>query len=53
MTTEDMELMKTAMAWAKRYRVNEIAVNWNSPLIYALAAFVSGAPEPGQCIHPG
>jgi hypothetical protein len=24
------------------FRVNEIAINWNSALIYALAAFVSG-----------
>ncbi len=28
------------------YRVNEIAINWNSALIYALAAFVSEAHEP-------
>jgi endoglucanase len=27
------------------YRVNEIAINWNSALIYALAAFVSGTHE--------
>jgi endoglucanase len=28
------------------FRVNEIAINWNSALIYALAAFVGGTPEP-------
>ncbi|HXR06602.1 MAG TPA: glycoside hydrolase family 9 protein [Candidatus Acidoferrum sp.] len=28
------------------YRVNEIAINWNSALIYALAAFVSGTHSP-------
>ena len=27
------------------YRVNEIAINWNSALIYALAAFVSGTHQ--------
>jgi len=35
-----------AMKWQDvqaDYRVNEIAINWNSALIYALAAFVSGA----------
>jgi endoglucanase len=28
------------------FRVNEIAINWNSALIYALAAFVNGMPPP-------
>ena len=27
---------------AENYRVNEIAINWNAPLIYALAGFLSG-----------
>ncbi|HEY9231977.1 MAG TPA: glycoside hydrolase family 9 protein, partial [Blastocatellia bacterium] len=27
---------------AARYDLNEIAINWNAPLIYALAGFVSG-----------
>ena len=26
------------------YRVNEIAINWNGALIYALAAFVEPVP---------
>ena len=29
---------------ADNYRVNEIAINWNAPLIYALAGFVEGTP---------
>ena len=28
----------------ENYRVNEIAINWNAPLVYALAGFLSEAP---------
>jgi endoglucanase len=27
------------------YRVNEIAINWNAPLVYALAAALPEAPS--------
>lgn len=30
------------------YRTNEIAINWNGALIYALAAFLDGAPGAGE-----
>jgi endoglucanase len=30
---------------ADNYRVNEIAINWNAPLVYALAATLPGPPE--------
>jgi endoglucanase len=35
---------------AARYQVNEIAINWNAPLIYALAGFVG---EPAESQRPG
>ncbi len=30
---------------AENYRVNEIAINWNAPLIYALAWFLPLADD--------
>lgn len=36
-----------ATDWAddeENYRVNEIAINWNAPLVYALAAFLEETP---------
>lgn len=30
------------------YRVNEIAINWNAPLLYALAGFIGEASPPGR-----
>ena len=29
----------------ENYRVNEVAINWNAPLIYALAGFTGGTPD--------
>jgi endoglucanase len=30
------------------YRTNEIAINWNAALIYALAAFIDASEQPGR-----